>query len=1606
MAPVGPQDKPSNGAIAVNEAELRGDIAQGKLRLRVPVESLTDGASGKLAIRLLSVDGTQEAGRAELAYDLVGRESRVLTVQLDAPASTQQHELVNYLVRIESASEPANGRAVRISRSLLHVVPLYELEVRGPKRVRQGRPASYRVRAQDVLTREPVSDLEIVVDVEQNGDTHSQTVTTSQLGDAVVTFDSLEAGAAQLGATARAHGTQAVVSDAVTVDEDAPKLLLTTDKPIYQPGQPIHLRALGLSRDDNRPLADAPLVFEVEDAKGNKVHKKQIVTDDFGVAATTFMIGQIVNQGTYKLRALHGSSKTEKTVQVSRYALPKFGVTVATERAWYRPAEVMAGAIDARYFFGKSAAGQVLVEAFTVDVGLTPFQSLVGVLDADGHYDFEIALPATLAGLPVQGGNAAVVLRVTVTDAAGQKVTRETSVPVSAGPARLALVPEASQIVPGVENTLLLFVNDPLGAPLGKIDVAIQTPDGEMLEARTDEFGQAELTWAAPASGQDQSFTAAARIGAETLSQRFDFTAQAGKGHLLVRTDKSVYEQGEEVDVEILLSDATGSVYVDWLNDGQAVDLRTLEVEDGRARFSMPVDTALLGDNRIEAYLVDAAGQIVRATRTVFARSNSGLSVELTTDKSEYAPGEPAALTFTVKDEKGEPAVAALGVQIVDEAVYGLIDAQPGLLRTYFELEDAFAQPRYEIHGPQADLSRLFFFETKGEDAAAVRAAQRTSAGALAALGTRPLMGIVAKSYDAVLAKTRDQLGPAYAKLTGSLEKPLQSAVDDALKALENQRCTPTNCLGSIFDQRFQGELKTRFTAFDFWGQPLTIQSASVWSGSASLGSNGPDEVAGNEDDAALSATFQTGLNQGGTVSGPGAAPNAGAPGAGGASAGAPQSPSPERPSGNGNETSEGPRIRSDFPETLYVNPAVITDARGKATVELGMADSITQWRVSTLANSADGKLGGGEAGVTVFQDFFVDIDFPATLMLGDEISFPIAVYNYLSEPQTVLLELEPAAWYTPLGSTTASITLEAGEVRGLSVPVRVESVGVQKLTVRADGAERSDAVARSVRVVPNGKRFARAQSGSLAAGSAALGAVFPSDAVAGSNELYLDVYPAFLAQVVSGMDSMLRVPNGCFEQTTSTAWPNVLVTDYMKQTKQITPEILLKAESLMSAGYQRLLTFEHPGGGFSWFGTSDPAPYLSVTAFGLMEFADMARVHEVDERMIQRTTNWLVQQQQGDGSFPGDMSEFFSFHTSTVRNTAFVVWALASAGYEGTAVDRGLDHVAAALGGEQDAYTLAIVANAFALARPDDPLLEQVIDQLEEHKQVDGEKISWDSGETQTNFYATGNDAAVSTTALVAHALLSLGGHPDLIDGALEFLAAAKDPNGNFGSTQATVWALRTLTLATRKGTESAIGVLDVFVDDTLFHSLALTADRSDVMTRIDLSSLAAAGEREVRLAFEGTGQASYNLVSSHHLPWSAVPREPAGPLAVSLSYDKSSLSVDEAVEATAEVKNTTASTQNMVLVTLGIPPGFSVETAALDASISDSALSRYEITGRQLILYITELPAESTRRYNYRLRATMPVSASDGGAEAHLYYEPSTRTASPATALVVNSR
>src|SRR5207244_8166396 len=81
-------------------------------------------------------------------------------------------------------------------------------------------------------------------------------------------------------------------------------------------------------------------------------------------------------------------------------------------------------------------------------------------------------------------------------------------------------------------------------------------------------------------------------------------------------------------------------------------------------------------------------------SRVVYVNPASDLKIDVKANKDVYLPGEQGSIRFTVTDAKGRPAQAALGVLIVDEAVYALQEMQPGLEKVYFTLQEELMKPQ------------------------------------------------------------------------------------------------------------------------------------------------------------------------------------------------------------------------------------------------------------------------------------------------------------------------------------------------------------------------------------------------------------------------------------------------------------------------------------------------------------------------------------------------------------------------------------------------------------------------------------------------------------------------------------------------------------------------------------------------------------------------------------------------------------------------------------------------------------------------------------------------------------------------------------------------
>src|SRR5262249_33485294 len=188
-------------------------------------------------------------------------------------------------------------------------------------------------------------------------------------------------------------------------------------------------------------------------------------------------------------------------------------------------------------------------------------------------------------------------------------------------------------------------------------------------------------------------------------------------------------------------------------------------------------------------------------------------------------------------------------------------------------------------------------------------------------------------------------------------------------------------------------------------------------------------------------------------------------------------------------------------------------------------------------------------------------------------------------------------------------------------------------------------------------------------------------------------------------------------EQTSSSAYPNILVVDYVKKARVASSsEFLMKAEQYLNVGYQKLLTFERPGGGFDWWGNGEPLIWLS--AYGLQEFNDMAKVYPIDKGVIDRTQKWLLKEREKGGTWdkvggtPGQAGQRMG--DPNLLLTSYVTWSLLESGLRVPELEKSVKYIRANAAKADNPYILALAANALAAWDPKDDSTHEILQKLE----------------------------------------------------------------------------------------------------------------------------------------------------------------------------------------------------------------------------------------------------------------------------------------------------
>jgi len=362
------QSSAVNKSLCVNETTTRILQREGKTIVALAVENMT-GRPLHARVELEWIDpGNIVDGQTSSSETIVPGAGKVLTTFPMPREIHVQDKTLWYRLRYRIVPESPNSEAFAPLSgiiSLSEITPdIFELSVTASEFPFAGKLYRVHVRALHPITSHPIGDVKIAANLKfDNGrkDVFNVSGVTNAQGYVALDFNLprdliAEDGTLEVKARRGEFNQEAEIE---LRDEHLKmsRILLTTDKPIYQPGQSLHIRALALDFS-RRAIANADLELKIEDPDGTMQFHTELKTSRFGVGNADWIIPNNTRLGDYQINIemnddKHGDARMSNTVKISRYDLPNFAVKTKTDRDYYLPDQNAEVEIHADYLFGQ-----------------------------------------------------------------------------------------------------------------------------------------------------------------------------------------------------------------------------------------------------------------------------------------------------------------------------------------------------------------------------------------------------------------------------------------------------------------------------------------------------------------------------------------------------------------------------------------------------------------------------------------------------------------------------------------------------------------------------------------------------------------------------------------------------------------------------------------------------------------------------------------------------------------------------------------------------------------------------------------------------------------------------------------------------------------------------------------------------------------------------------------------------------------------------------------------------------------------------------------------------------------------------------------------------
>lgn len=1322
---------------------------------------------------------------------------------------------------------------------------------------------------------------------------------------------------------------------------------VSTDKPIYRPGEKVYVRAVMLHANRHTAMAGQnQAMVEVAGPKGDTVASGWSMIQD-ATAGFAWEIPSGMAGGEYTVKVSHpytGHSPGVRKFDIRAYRAPRLKSQIVFLRDGYGPGDTVSASVHVdRAEGGVPANAKVTAIARLDGNEIAKIQTKV---DEKGNASAQFKLPAEIA----RGDG---VMSFVIEDG-GIVETASKTLPILLQTVDLTMYPEGGDLVAGVKNRVYLQAFTPAKKPADLTGVIVDGKGVDVCTFATAHEGRGRFSFT-PKAGETYTLRINEPAGIKTT---YALPPVRNTGVALAAVD-DVTAKGQPV--KLIVDSIDGGKFKVILSKHQAevassaVEFRPPAERPGEdaGPVAEPHTVTLTPPPDIEgvmvATVIDAKGTPV-AERLVFRQSARKLNVSIAADKDRYTPGGAVKLNVTTTDESGKPVAAVVGLSVTDDSVLEMVEKR----------EQAPRLPVMVMLEPDvkelAD-AHVYLDEANPKAPAAVDLL----------LGTQGWRRFAFIRSEEFIAKHGDAGRRVLAlRVVTEMEKPRSGAAffGDRAGWAEGAALGALPPLADAPQGRAANE-------------PARVEALAVAAAEdkKDAAQEKQEEVVDRREAKLQRALEQAQQNaQMGLI----------------VAAGKPMDSRQQRQDfvvvreyAHIVRPDRQPNDRVDFAETLYWNAGVKTDEKtGTASVSFATSDAVTAFRVFADAFEGSGALGSASSTIESVQPFYVEVKMPLEVTQGDEILMPITFVNSTSE------QFGPTA-----PQPTGPKGIRFGPIKPYSAPagqrtrylqyVGIDDIaGTFDLTIKGSGNNYSDAVTRKLKVAPRGFPIEFARGGLVGPdGAVSYEIEIPAETVTGSVSSELALYPTPLANLTQALEALIQSPGGCFEQTSSTCYPLIMAQQYFISHQGVDPKLIEKSRTLLDEGYARLIGFEcRKTRGYEWFG-ADPG-HDALSAYGLLEFTDMALVREVDKGMLARTREFVMNARDGKGGYKRLTHTLHTWIADPECNNAYITWALLECGTPAKEIEKETAWIRENIAKASNTYAIALGANILSMAGDGDTA-KAFMNKLAA-KQASSGMVE---GATTSVIGSGGEALAIETTALATLAWMRDPNYAGNVEKSMKWLCEACK-GGRFGSTQSTILALRAIvTYDKLRAHPKAPGTIQVIVDGKNMGGLVAFDEKSTGAIKLqDISEMLSPGKHTIALKMEKGASMPFSIAVRYNTLKPNSATECKVKLATSLRDAK--VTEGSLTEAAVKLENLAAETIPTPIAIIGIPGGLEVRHDQLKELVKANKIAAYEVMGRDVVLYWRALRANEKVDLSISLTAAIPGKYTGPASRAYLYY------------------